>query len=171
MKENYEAYLRAAKETLDRIDYLIPDDRAKIERGKRHMEYGHALLASDDPRDLRNAASLLMIGAAIIMGTCGASDSTAEYLRRQRCAKGGKAEKQKRKEKREAIEAWQAYARTVERAGAGTTITALAESLLLDRKKPEATPSNLRTLEKFLSKARKERIAGDANPIRLVHSA
>src|ERR1700730_12254291 len=123
MKENYETYLRVAKETLDRIDYLIPGDRAKIERGIQNMEYGHALLASDDPIQLRNAASLLMIGAAKIWSVCGVSDSEAEYWRRKRCSKGGKTEKGKRKEKREAREAWQAYARTVESAGAETTIT------------------------------------------------
>jgi hypothetical protein len=133
------------------------------------MELGHALLKSDDPADLRNAASLLMIGAANIWSVCGVSDSEAEYWRRKRCAKGGT--KQKRKKKRKAIEAWQAYARRVEHASAETTITALAESLLLDGERPTSTPSNLRTIEKFLSKARKERIAGDTKPIRLVHSA
>jgi len=169
MRKNYEEYLRAAKETLERIEYLTPGDRAKMERGIMNMEHGHGLLASDDPVELRNAASLLMIGAATIMAGCGVSDSEAEYWRRKRCAKGGGGEKEKRKAKRLAMEKWRQYACTLEGANTGTTITALAESLLIDTGRPVATPSNLRTLEKFLSAAREKRIACGA--IRLIHSA
>jgi hypothetical protein len=89
-----------AKETLDRIDYLIPDDRTKIERGIYNMKWGRALLASDDPTQLRAAASLLMIGAANIWSVCGVSDSEAEYWRRIRC---GRKKREKRNGRPESL--------------------------------------------------------------------
>jgi hypothetical protein len=172
-RKNYEEYLRAARETLETLEfkYLTDGDKSIIERGIYYLIRGDDLLKREDPESLREAAWLFLVGGYYLGARCAVSESEAEYWRRKRSAKGGTTEKQKRKEKREAIEAWQAYARTVEHAGAETTITALAESLLLDKKRPNSTPSNLRTIEKFLSRARKERIAGDAKPIRLVHSA
>ena len=169
-RKNYEEYLREARKTLE-VKYLTDDDRKIIEHGIYYLIRGDDLLKREDPEFLREAAWLFLAGGLYLGGHVLVSESQKEYWRRESCSKGGKSEKQKRKEKREAIEAWQAYACTVESAGAETTLTALAESLLLDRKRPDATPSNLRTLEKFLSKARKERIAGDAKPIRLIHSA
>jgi hypothetical protein len=169
-RKNYEEYLRFARETLG-VKYLTDDDRGIIERGIYYLEEAHdRLLKRKDPEALRDAY-ILMTGGYYLGGRCLVSESEKEYWRRRSCSKGGKSEKGKRKANREAREAWQAYARRVESAGVETTITALAESLLFDRKRPDATPSNQRTLEKFLSKAREKRIAADAKSIRLVHSA
>jgi hypothetical protein len=170
-RKNYDEYLRAARETYEEVKYLTDDDKRIIERGIYYLVRGDDLLKREDPESLREAAWLFLAGGYYLGARCAVSESEAEYWRRKRSAKGGTSEKQKRKEKREVVEVWRAYARTVEHAGADTTITALAESLLLDGKRPTGTPSNLRTIEKFLSKARKERITGDAKPIRLVHSA
>jgi hypothetical protein len=150
-RKNYENYLRAAREML-KLKYLTDDDRRDIERGIYYLIRGNDLLNRDDPESLREAAWLFLAGAYYLGGRCLISESEKEYWRRKRCSKGGKSE-------REAVEAWRAYARMVERAGAETTITALAESLLHDRKKPEGTPSNMRTLEKFLGGVRVDRRA------------
>jgi hypothetical protein len=119
---------------------------------------GHDRLLKRNPEALPDAY-LFGTGLYYLGGRSLVSETEKEYWRRKRCSKGGKSEKQKRKKMREAVEAWRAYACMVERAGAETTITALAESLLHDRKKPEGTPSNMRTLEKFLGGVRVDRRA------------
>ena len=89
MQKNYEEYLRSAKETLEKIQYLTPEDRKLIERGVEYLERGHGWLKSDDPETLRNAASLMMIGGYYLGARCAVSDSEAEYWRRKKASKGG----------------------------------------------------------------------------------
>jgi hypothetical protein len=162
MKENYEAYLRAVKETLDRIDYLIPDDRTKIERGIINMELGRGLLASDDPTKLRHAASFLMIGAANIWSVCGVSDSEAEYWRRQRCRKGGKKESSDTK-------AWKDWALPIIARHPDVKASDMTNSLLAEKSRPSNLPG-YDHLIRFVRLVRKQ-IAANKGAVRLVHSA
>jgi hypothetical protein len=158
IKYNAEMYIAFGENALQ-YDWLTAEDRAAIHLAMGNLKIGLCFIDCTTPDELRDAAFRLMVGAEIIGERCTVCDSEKEYRRRQRCAKGGRGDKEKRGEKRKATKAWRAYARTVESTGAGITITALAESLLVDRVRPAGTPSNLRTLEKFLSKARKERLA------------
>jgi len=155
------------------VDYLTGEDRGAIEDAIHGIKHWLPIfLKSDEVTFVRQAGLRLAVYNSMIGARCEVSDSEAEYWRRQRCAKGGKGEKEKRKKNQAATEAWRSYARTLEGAKTETTLTALAESLLIDRERPVATPSNLQTLQKFLGKARRERLAaGKAPLIRLIHSA
>ena len=100
-RKNYENYLRAARETL-KLKYLTDDDRRDIGRGIYYLIRGDDLLKHEYPESLREAAWLFLAGAYHLGGRCLVSETEKEYWRRKRCSQGGKAEKQKRKEKREA---------------------------------------------------------------------
>ena len=151
---------------------LTAGDRAAIEHGIAQLNEGLAFLMSDDPVIVRQvAARLLMLAAFRIGERCAVSDSEEDYWRRRRSAKGGKGEKEKRRANRKVIERWQEHARSVEAASPKESFASLARGLLTDKLRPVGTPSNIRTLERFLTIARKERIAGISKPIRLVHSA
>jgi hypothetical protein len=79
MQKNYEEYLRAAKETLEKIHYLTSEDRKLIERGVEYLERGRGLLKSDDPAALRRSASLMMIGGYYLGSVCVVSTSEKKY--------------------------------------------------------------------------------------------
>jgi hypothetical protein len=109
-------------------------------------ELGRAMLQQKDLEVVRKGGWFLFTGAYYLGTRCSVSKTEEEYWRRKRCAKGGRGEKEKRKGRREAMEAWQLYAATLEGANTKTSITDLAGSLLIDPKRPVATPSNSRTL-------------------------
>jgi hypothetical protein len=126
-----------------------------------NMERGYALLASDAPGDLRNAASLLMIGAATIMACCGVSDSEEEYWRRRRSAKGGSR-------KSRDTQAWKVWARAIIVEHPDVKASDMTNSLLAEKSKPSNLPG-YDHLIRFVRDAKKQASAGKS--VRLVHSA
>jgi hypothetical protein len=161
MKNNYDEYIRVGKEALSRIDYLTQADQKRIERGIWHMECGKALLASNNPEELREAASRLTAGAAYIMSVTGVSDSEAEYWRRKACSRGGS-------KTRPETEEWRRWVLEKVTKYHDVKTTALAQSLLVEKARPYNLPGE-DTIKRFIRERRK--IATSKSPVRLVHSA
>jgi hypothetical protein len=168
-RENYEEYLRVARETLG-VKYLTGGDREIIERGIYYLIRGDDLLKCEDPESLREAAWLFLAGGYYLGSRGPVSESEREYWRRESCAAGGLGEKKKRREKRLAKEAWVNFMRECVAKNPETSCVSLAESMQADKSAPKSLPTSLDYLTKQVRKTRTQ-LGSDKKGPRLVHSA
>jgi hypothetical protein len=160
--------LAMADAALTKFPRLTSDDRAAIELGLKQFKRGLALLESDDPELLRDAARRLMWGAYAIGSRANVSDSAIIFRNIERDGAKGRLGAVVRRKR---MQLWQEHVRgqMAEILRKNPTLKAddLAERVR-SKGSPVALPSYRRLVE-FIRGELKAGIAGNRKSLKLVY--
>jgi hypothetical protein len=166
--EFHKLILAQAHAALTKFPRLTSDDREKIEAGLKQFKRGLALLGSDDPELLRDAARRMMFGAYAIGSRANVSDSAIIFRNIQRDGAKGRLGAVVRRKK---MQLWQEHVRgrLLEILQKNRTLNAddLAERVRA-RGSPVPLPCH-RTLVEFIRHELKARVAGSRKSLKLVY--